>query len=82
MFGLEGQEKKKKPNEFEFELEKELQDSKLNKEIREKIEQRIQKIKESLRSGDDQEEFDRWGLLLQGYNSVLKVISRIKVKSK
>jgi len=78
MFGLEGQQKKKKPDSFVFELEKELKDPKKHQDIRAKVEGRIQKIKEVMRSGDDQEEFDRFGLLLQGYNSVLKIMSRVK----
>lgn len=82
MFGLEGQQKKKKTEEFVFELEKELKDPKKFQEIKVKIEKRIQKIKDSLRSGDDQEEFDRFGLLLQGYHSILKIMSRTKAKPK
>lgn len=82
MFGLEGQQKKKKTEEFVFELEKELKDPKKFQEIKAKIEKRIQKIKDSLRSGDDQEEFDRFGLLLQGYNAILKIMSRTKAKPK
>lgn len=76
MFGLEGQKKKKASDEFVFELEKELKDPVKFKEIREKIERRLQTIKENLRSGEDQEEFDRFGLLLHGYHSIIKIISR------
>lgn len=82
MFGLEGHQKKKKTEEFVFELEKELKDPKKFQEIKAKVEQRIQKIKDSLRTGDDQLEYDRFGLLLQGYNSILKIMSRTKAKSK
>ena len=82
MFGLEGNEKKKKTEEFVFELEKELKDPKKHQEIRTKVETRIQKIKDALRSGDDHQEFDRFGILLHGYNSILKVMSRFKGKSK
>lgn len=80
MFGLEDQKKKKAVQEFVFELEKELGEVKKNKEIRSRVESRVQKIKESLRSGDVQGEFDRLGLLLHGYNSLLKVISRFNPK--
>jgi len=80
MFGLEGQKKKKSTEEFVFELEKELKDAKKHKEIRQRVEARIQKIKENLRSGDMQDEFDRFGLLLHGYNSLLKVMSRFNPK--
>ena len=82
MFGLEGQKKKKKADEFVFELEKELKDPKKYQEIRTKIEMRIQKIKEVMRSGDDKQEFDRFGLLLHGYNSILKIMARSKSKPK
>ncbi|CUI15979.1 putative needle chaperone SctE [Candidatus Protochlamydia naegleriophila] len=80
MFGLESQKKKKPVEEFVFELETELKNSKKNKELRQKVEERIQKIKEALRSGENQEEFDRFGLLLHGYTSLLKVISRFNPK--
>ncbi|MBA2368241.1 MAG: DUF5398 domain-containing protein [Candidatus Protochlamydia sp.] len=80
MFGLEGQKKKKPGEEFVFELERDLKNPKKNKEIRQKVEERIQKIKETLRSGDSQDEFDRFGLLLHGYTSLLKVISRFNPK--
>ncbi|CAF24116.1 DUF5398 domain-containing protein [Candidatus Protochlamydia amoebophila] len=80
MFGLEDQKKKKTSEEFVFELEKDLKNLKKNKEIRQQVEERIQKIKEALRSGENQEEFDRFGLLLHGYTSLLKVISRFNPK--
>jgi hypothetical protein len=80
MFGLEDQKKKKMSEEFVFELEKDLKNPQKNKEIRQKVEERIQKIKETLRSGESQDEFDRFGLLLHGYTSLLKVISRFNPK--
>jgi hypothetical protein len=79
MFGLEDQ-KKKKPDEFIFELEKEFKDLKKHKDIKARIEERIQKIKETLRSGENKEEFDRYGVLLHGYTSLLKVMSRFTPK--
>ncbi len=82
MFGLERQKKKKPNEEFIFELEKELADPAKHKEIKTRVEQRLQKIKEILRSGDDQVEFDRFGLLLHGYNSLLKVMARSTSKKK
>jgi DNA-binding transcriptional regulator GbsR (MarR family) len=82
MFGLESQKKKKPNEEFVFELEKELRDPAKHREIRQRVEERLQKIKEILRSGDDQEEFDRFGVLLHGYNSLLKVMSRFTSKTK
>lgn len=80
MFGLEEQKNKKKAEEFVFELEKELKTSKKHQEIKGKVEARIQKIKETLRSGDDKKEFDRYGVLLHGYTSLLKVMARFTAK--
>lgn len=76
MFGLENQKKKKNTEEFVFDLEKDLKASKKNKELKKKIEDRIQEIKEVLRSGENKGEFDRFGTLLHGYTSLLKVIGR------
>jgi hypothetical protein len=78
MFGLEGQKKKKQVEEFFFDLEKEIKGNPAKyKELKEKIENRIQRIKEVLRTGETQDEFDRFGLLLHGYTSLLKVLSRL-----
>ena len=79
MFGLEDK-KKKQPEEFIFELEKELKDAKKHQELKKKIEERIQRVKEILRSGGEQDEFNRFGFLLHGYLSLLKIMSRITPK--
>lgn len=79
MFGLQG-DKKKKKEEFVFELEKELTNSKKRNEIKKKVEERIQEIKEMLREGKNKKEFDRFALILHGYTSILKVMSRINPK--
>lgn len=78
MFGLEGQKKDKK--EFEFELEKELLDAKKHKELKQHVENRIQEIKKILRDGENKKEFERLGLILHGYTSLLKVFSRFNPK--
>lgn len=80
MFGLEGQKKKKKARGFEFELEKELLDATKHKEIKARIEDRIQVIKKLLRDGENKKEFERFGLILHGYTSLLKVFSRFNPK--
>lgn len=81
MFGLESQKKKKPDEEFVFELEKELKNPAKHKEIHQRVESRLQKVKEFLRlGGEDQEEFNRFGSLLHGYNSLLKVMSRVTSK--
>lgn len=82
MFGLEGQKKKKPVDEFVFELEKELKDPVKHKEIQERIEARLQKIKELLRVGVDQEQVNRLGMVLNGYTSLIKVMARVTAKKK
>lgn len=79
MFGLENK-KKGKPGEFVFELEKELGDPKKHREIKERVESRIQEIKKMLRDGENKKEFERFGLILHGYTSLLKVMSRFNPK--
>lgn len=79
MFGLEKQ-KKKKNEEFVFELEKELKSIKKHQEIKKNVESKIQKIKESLRSGENRDEYDSLGVLLYGYTSLIKVMSRFSPK--
>lgn len=77
MFGLEGQKKKKPTEEFVFDLEKELKDPQKYKDLQQRVEGRIQSIKEVLRSGSsDDEEFERFGLLLLGYHALFKVMPR------
>lgn len=76
MFGLEDQKKKKKIEDFVFDLEREFKDSKKNQEYKKKIEERIQKIKGILREGGEKEEFDKFGVLLHGYTSLLIVMGR------
>lgn len=80
MFGLEDQKKKKTVKPFVFDLEKELKDKQKLKELRQLIEERIQDIKKVLRGGENPEEFDQFGVLLHGYTSFLKVISRSSEK--
>lgn len=80
MFGLEDQ-KKKKNEEFTFDLEKEFKTAKKNQELKKKIEAKIQRLKEVLRGGENKEEFDKFGVLLHGYTSLLKVMSRFGGRS-
>lgn len=79
MFGLEKQ-KKKKAEEFVFDLETELKTFKMHQEYKKRIEERIQNIREVLRKGENKEEFDKFGVLLHGYTSLLKVMSRLSPK--
>lgn len=77
MFGLEGHKKKKKTEEFVFELEEDLMAPAERIKIKKKVEERIQQIKSVLRSGENKAEFDQFGILLHGYTSLLRVISRV-----
>ena len=76
MFGLGGD--KKQNDEAKFELEEDLENPQKKKEIKDGIIERMQQIKGKLRAGCDKEEFDRYGILLHGYASLLKVIARFK----
>ncbi|MBA3816164.1 MAG: DUF5398 domain-containing protein [Parachlamydiaceae bacterium] len=80
MFGLEDQKKKKGNEEFTFELEKELKSNQLHTEIKKKVESRIQRVKEILRSGENKDDFDQFGAVLHGYTSLLKVMARFSAK--
>jgi hypothetical protein len=80
MFGLEDNKKKKEEAEFTFDLEKDMSQLKRQQEYKKTIEEKVGKIKQILRSGENKEQFDHFGELLHGYASLLKVISRIKAK--
>ena len=73
MFGLE-----KSPREkFDFDLEVDLKESpKKAKELMDKIEGNINKIKKKLKSGGSKEELNKLGTLLQGYTALLKVLKK------
>jgi len=82
MFGLQsGGQKKPKKTELFFDLELQLNDPEKKKELFSNIENKIQRLKALMRSGENQESFHKYNTLLQGYNSVLKVLSRLKVKN-
>ena len=76
MFGLEDQ-KKKKTQPFVFDLEKDLKDPKKFQEIKTLLEERVQKLKTQLREGESQETYNKLGVLLYGYTSIMKVVARI-----
>lgn len=80
MFGLENQKKSKKAEAFVFDLEKDLSSAAAIQDFKKKIEGKIQKVKDVLRSGDDKAEFDRFGILLHAYSALLKTVERLKVK--
>ncbi len=74
MFGLE-----KKPGEkFAFDLEKDVKDNPARgKEIMKTVEDRIHEIKKHLREGQNEKDFDRFGILLHGYAALQKVIRKV-----
>ncbi len=77
MFGLE----KKGKALFEFDLEKELKAEPTKAtEMLKKVEGIVQEIKTSLRAGSSSEEFDQLGILLHGFASLQRVLTRIANK--
>ena len=73
MYGLE---KEKKP--FQFDLEVELKkDGKKAKETLDKVEHRINEVKNEIRKGHKSKELDDMGILLQGYNALKKVLQKV-----
>jgi hypothetical protein len=80
MFGLEDQKKKKKNEDFVFDLEKDLKNAKKHQELKKRVDAQIQRVKEILRGGENKEEFDQFGVLLHGYTSLLKVMARFNAK--
>ena len=76
MFGLE--EDKKKKEKFAFDLEKQIQsDANFTKSLTKKAEDRIAEVKKLLREGANEKEFDRLGVLLNGYTALQKVIKKV-----
>lgn len=79
MFGLEDSsvgKKKGKKGDFTFDLEKDMKNLKKFREVTSTIQGRVDKIKTLLRSGENKESFDTLGVLLHGYQSLAKVLSR------
>lgn len=75
MYGLE--KEKKKGERFAFDLEKEIKEKpSRGKEILEKVEKRVQEMKKLLREGANEKDFDRLGVLLNGYAALQKVLKK------
>lgn len=74
MFGLE----KKPKAPFTFALEEEIQKEPAKKKVLlQEVEETIQSIKAKLRTGTSSEDFDDYGILLHGLNSLQKVVKKI-----
>jgi hypothetical protein len=82
MFGLESQSKKKNEEPFFFDLENDAKDPNKYSKIRDKIQQRLLRIKSLLRSGSGQEDFDHLGNLVFGYTALLKVLNKAHAPKK
>ncbi|NGX57945.1 MAG: hypothetical protein K940chlam3_00846 [Chlamydiae bacterium] len=77
MFGLEGD---KKGSDFVFDLETEVKDPSIGHKLKDKVTARTKEVKDILRSGDNKEQFDQFGVLLHGYTSLKKVMARVSKK--
>lgn len=76
MYGLEKQPKGKK---FAFDLEREIQEQPSHgTKILEKAEKRMLEIKNQLREGVEEQDFDQLGILLHGYAALQKVLKKVK----
>lgn len=82
MFGLEKQSTKNKDEAFFFDLESDVKDPNKYAKIRDKIHERLLKIKTLLRSGAGQEDFDNLGNLVYGYTALLKVLAKANAPKK
>jgi hypothetical protein len=72
MYGIN--QDKKRP--LHFDLEKQIQDPEEGKKVLEKAEWGTRTIKGMLRAGTQGQDFDRLGILLQGYMALKKVLRK------
>lgn len=82
MFGMDKKFKKKKGaiEEWEFDLEKQLENPTELRKLKTHIENRIQQLKNLLRQGEDKQTFDSAQTMLHGYLAVQKVLQRLERK--
>ncbi len=74
MFGME---KKTKDNDSLFEFMQEYGTQEKKKEITKTIYDKVTLIKKMLRDGEDQEIFDKVGVILHGYIALKNVLEKI-----
>lgn len=75
MFGME---KEKSSNFFEFDLEKELkEDAEKRKSLLNEVENKISELKKIMKGDLDKEALEEFGVLLQGYTALEKVIKNM-----
>lgn len=80
MFGME--KKSKEADVFVFDLEKLLEKPESRNELAKRIENRVRRIKEILHSGSSKENFDRLGVMLNGYHALALVLGRASKEPK
>lgn len=79
MFGLE--KKEKKIEKFRFDLEVEIEENPDRaQEIIDLCKKKVDAIKSLLKSGADPKNFDQLGILIHGYNALMRVIKKIQKK--
>ena len=77
MFGMEGNNKPK--NFFEFDLEKEvLENDSKKKSLIAEAKENIEKLQAIMKENPDGEAFEDFGVLLNGFSSLEKVIGYLK----
>ncbi len=81
MFGMESGKQKKEMVDFTFDLEKDVKDPGKMRALKEQVESRIAQLKNTLRGGGTQEEFDETQKLLHGYLAMQKVLERVNRKT-
>lgn len=84
MFGLESQKKKsaKEAEPFFFDLEEDVRDPNKYAKLREKVQNKLLRIKSMLRDGTDQQLFEQLGRLVFGYTAVLKILAKAHTPKK
>ncbi len=76
MFGLEKNKDGKGENAFVFDVEREWLDPEKLEASTDGIIKKTEQIKNMLRQGEKQEDYDKLGLLLYGYVGLLKTASQ------
>lgn len=81
MFDLEKKPKGRPP--FEFGLEQEIkQDPNKGRELLTDVEKKIQEFKNIMRKGTESKDFEAYGLLLQAYAALHKVLTIVVNKQR
>lgn len=77
MFGMK-KDQKPGPKKFMFDLELQIKDNPAEgKKMLEKAASRMQEVKNALREGVNEKDFDNLGILLHGYTALQKILKKI-----